>query len=47
MASRNIGQEEALHVLKGASARANTKLGDPTQTIVGGADALGLTHHQP
>jgi hypothetical protein len=40
MASRNIGQEEALTVLKGASSRSNTKMRDVAETIVRGADAI-------
>ena len=40
MASRHIGQEEALVVLKGASQRSNTKMRDLAETIVAGADAL-------
>jgi hypothetical protein len=40
MASRNIGQEEALSVLKGASQRTNTKMRVLAETIVAGADAI-------
>ena len=40
MASRNIGQQEALLILKGASQRSNTKMRVLAQTIVSGADAL-------
>ena len=39
MASRNIGQEEALHVLKETSQRTNTKLRDLAETLVSGVDA--------
>ena len=39
MASRNIDQDEALTVLKGASQRSNTKMRDVAATIVAGADA--------
>jgi ANTAR domain len=39
MASRNIGQDEALHVLKETSQRTNTKLRDLAQTLVSGVDA--------
>jgi hypothetical protein len=40
MASRNIGQEEALALLKGASQRSNTRMRDLAETIVSGADAI-------
>ena len=40
MASRNIGQEEALILLKGASSRTNTKMRELAETIVRGADAI-------
>jgi hypothetical protein len=40
MASRNIGQEEALSVLKQASQRSNVKMRDLAHTIVAGADAI-------
>ena len=40
MASRNIGLEEALLLLKGASQRTNTKMRDVAVTIVAGADAI-------
>ena len=40
MANRNIGEEEALKVLKGASQRTNTRMRDLAQTIVAGADAI-------
>ena len=40
MASRNIGQEEALLILKGASQRTNTKMRVLAETIVAGADAI-------
>jgi len=40
MASRNIGQDEALTVLKGASQRSNVKMRDVAATIVAGADAI-------
>ena len=40
MTSRNIGQDEALTVLKGASQRSNTKMRDVAATIVAGADAI-------
>lgn len=40
MASRHIGEEEALSVLKGASQRTNTKVRELAQTIVAGADAF-------
>jgi hypothetical protein len=40
MATRNIGQEEALTVLKGASSRSNTRMRDLAETIVSGVDAI-------
>ena len=40
MANRNIGEEEALRVLKGASQRSNTRMRDLAETIVAGADAI-------
>jgi hypothetical protein len=40
MANRNIGHDEALAVLKGASQRTNRKLRDLATTIVAGADAI-------
>ena len=40
MASRNIGEDEALTLLKGASQRSNTKLRDVAATILAGADAI-------
>ena len=40
MAQRNIGQEQALLVLRGASQRTNTKMRDLALTIVAGADAI-------
>jgi len=40
MTSRNIGQDEALAVLKGASQRSNKKMRDVAATIVAGADAI-------
>jgi len=39
MASRKIGQEEALTVLKGVSQRSNTKMREVAETIVAAADA--------
>ena len=38
MASRNIGQAEALEVLKETSQRTNTKLRDLAQTLVSGTE---------
>ena len=40
MATRNIGEEEALLLLKGASQRTNTRMREMAQTIVAGADAI-------
>ena len=52
MANRNIGQEDALVVLKGVSHRTNVKMRDLAETIVTGADAIKWTppvrpHHPP
>ena len=40
MATRNIGLDDALALLKGTSMRTNTKMRDLALTIVAGADAI-------